>query len=168
MAAEDRRCCGDPFTVAPRLERRSQTSASRLELVERRDQARSRGKAVLGSPFGPRGRPLHALQPLRTLVHTAVHQIWPFSRTSEQTMLFEHQNGASRPRARRDEFSRFQAWLKPCLGSLEQGTGLECLWTLWRSRVGHEIQNAHYERHRPHGVACGAALVGKDAWLLRI
>jgi hypothetical protein len=35
---------------------------SRLDLVERRDQARSRGKAVLGSPFGPRGRPLHALQ----------------------------------------------------------------------------------------------------------
>ena len=90
MAAEDRRCCGNPFTVAPRLERRSRTSASRLELVERRDQARSRGKAVLGSPFGPRGRPLHALQPLRTLVHTAVHQIWPFSRTSEQTMLFSN------------------------------------------------------------------------------
>ena len=32
-------------------------------------------------------------------------------------------------------FSRFQAWLKPCLGSLEQGTGLQCLWTLWRARI---------------------------------
>ena len=165
MAAEDRQCCGDPFTVAPRLGRRSRTSASRLELVERRDQARSRGKAVLGSPFGPRGRPLHALQPLRTLVHTAVHQIWRFRRTSEQKQcLFEHQNGASRPRERRGEFSRFQAWLKPCLGSLEQGTGLQCLWTLWRARiqrpnrreqmntsnsrcrirVGYEIRNARW------------------------
>ena len=165
MAAEDRRCCGDPFTVAPRLGRRSRTSVSRLELVERRDQARSRGKAVLGSPFGPRGRPLHALQPLRTLVHPLFIR---FGGSAEQAnkpneeCLFEHQNGASRPRERRDDFSRFQAWLKPCLGSLEQGTGLECLWTLWRariqrpnrfeqiehrtanrSRVGHEIQNAH-------------------------
>ena len=153
MAAEDRRCCGDPFTVAPRLERRSQTSASRLELVERRDQARSRGKAVLGSPFGPRGRPLHALQPLRTLVHTAVHQIWPFSRTSEQTMLFEHQNGASRPRERRDEFSRFQAWLKPCLGSLEQGTGLQCLWTLWRARIQRLNRNEQMNNEQRFGYA---------------
>ena len=32
-------------------------------------------------------------------------------------------------------FSRFQAWLKPCLGSLEQGTGQQCLWTLWRARI---------------------------------
>ena len=153
MAAEDRRCCGDPFTVAPRLERRSQTSASRLELVERRDQARSRGKAVLGSPFGPRGRPLHALQPLRTLVHTAVHQIWPFSRTSEQTMLFEHQNGASRPRERRDEFSRFQAWLKPCLGSLEQGTGLQCLWTLWQARIQRLNRNEQMNNEQRFGYA---------------
>ena len=153
MAAEDRRCCGDPFTVAPRLERRSQTSASRLELVERRDQARSRGKAVLGSQFGPRGRPLHALQPLRTLVHTAVHQIWPFSRTSEQTMLFEHQNGASRPRARRDEFSRFQAWLKPCLGSLEQGTGLQCLWTLWQARIQRLNRNEQMNTEQRFGYA---------------
>ena len=166
MAAEDRRCCRDPFTVAPRLGRRSRTSVSRLELVERRDQARSRGKAVLGSPFGPRGRPLHALQPLRTLVHPLFIR---FGGSAEQAntpnkqCLFDHQNGASRPRERRDDFSRFQAWLKPCLGSLEQGTGLECLWTLWRariqrpnrfeqiehrtanrSRVGHEIQNARY------------------------
>ena len=130
MAAEDRQCCGDPFTVAPRLGRRSRTSASRLELVERRDQARSRGKAVLGSPFGPRGRPLHALQPLRTVFTPLFIR---FGGSAEQAnkpnkqCLFEHQNGASRPRERRDEFSRFQAWLKPCLGSLEQGTGLQCL-----------------------------------------
>ena len=32
-------------------------------------------------------------------------------------------------------FSRFQAWLKPCLGSLEQGTGQQCLWTLCRARI---------------------------------
>ena len=130
-----------------------------------RDQARSRGKAVLGSPFGPRGRPLHALQPLRTLVHPLFIRFGGSAEqanTPNEECLFEHQNGASRPRERRDDFSRFQAWLKPCLGSLEQGTGLECLWTLWRariqrpnrfeqiehrtanrSRVGHEIQNAH-------------------------
>ena len=119
---------------------------------------------MLGSPFGPRGRPLHALQPLRTLVHPLFIRFGGSAEqanTPNEECLFEHQNGASRPRERRDDFSRFQAWLKPCLGSLEQGTGLECLWTLWRariqrpnrfeqiehrtanrSRVGHEIQNA--------------------------
>ena len=63
-------------------------------------------------------------------------------------------------------FSRFQAWLKPCLGSLEPGTGRQCLWTLWRARnhsaaeqnavvheqnagrtrVGHEIRNTYWPR----------------------
>ena len=123
---------------------------------------------MLGSPFGPRGRPLHALQPLRTLVHPLFIRFGGSAEeanTPNEECLFEHQNGASRPRERRDDFSRFQAWLKPCLGSLEQGTGLECLWTLWRariqrpnrfeqiehrtanrSRVGHEIQNARSPR----------------------
>ena len=92
--------------------------------------------------------------------------------------LFEHQNGASRPRERRDDFSRFQAWLKPCLGSLEQGTGLECLWTLWRariqrpnrfeqiehrtanrSRVGHEIQNARSQLGNPAEMLRGARML---------
>ena len=65
------------FTVAPRLGSRSRTSVSRLELVERRDQARSRGKAVLGSPFGPRR--VAALctpcSPLWGRLFTPVHQI---------------------------------------------------------------------------------------------
>ena len=138
MAAEDRRCCGDPFTVAPRLRRRSRTSVSRLELVERRDQARSRGKAVLGSPFGPRGRPLHALQSLWDPCSPPVHQILRlvnrsakqclFTLVHAETALLDHGSAGM-------TFSRFQAWLKPCLGSLEQGTGLQCLWTLWRARI---------------------------------
>ena len=106
MAAEDRRCCGDPFTVAPRLGSRSRTSVSRLELVERRDQARSRGKAVLGSPFGPRGRPLHALQSsLGTLVHPCSSNLVRLNR-SERNNACSGQNGASRPRERRDEFQQ--------------------------------------------------------------
>ena len=105
MAAEDRRCCGDPFTVAPRLGSRSRTSVSRLELVERRDQARSRGKAVLGSPFGPRGRPLHALQSsLGTLVHPCSSNLVRLNRSAKQCLF--GQNGASRPRERRDEFQQ--------------------------------------------------------------
>ena len=118
MAAEDRRCCGDPFTVAPRLERRSRTSASRLELVERRDQARSRGKAVLGSPFGPRGRPLHALQPLRTLVHSAVHDlaVQPNARTNNacsntRTALLVHGSaGMSSAGSRRGSSHALVPW----------------------------------------------------------
>ena len=86
MAAEDRRCCGDPSTVAPRLGRRSRTSVSRLELVERRDQARSRGEAVLGSPFGPRGRPLHPAVILGRLF-TPFHQILNTVNRSERRML---------------------------------------------------------------------------------
>ena len=150
-------------TRTPQPNKRQSVGAGRVGAI-RRDQARSRGKAVLGSPFGPRGRPLHALQPLRTLVHPLFIRFGGSAEeanTPNEECLFEHQNGASRPRERRDDFSRFQAWLKPCLGSLEQGTGLECLWTLWRariqrpnrfeqiehrtanrSRVGHEIQNA--------------------------
>ena len=135
MAAEDRRCCGDPFTVAPRLRRRSRTSVSRLELVERRDQARSRGKAVLGSPFGPRGRPLHALQSLWDPCSPPVHQILRLvTPLSAKVCLFRPERRFS-TRERGMSFSRFQAWLKPCLGSLEQGTGLQCLWTLWRARI---------------------------------
>ena len=135
MAAEDRRCCGDPFTVAPRVGRRSRTSVSRLELVERRDQARPRGKAVLGSPFGPRGRPLHALQSsLGTLVHPLFIKSCspePFS----ETMLVRARTALLEDGSAGMSFSRFQAWLKPCLGSLEQGTGQQCLWTLWRARI---------------------------------
>ena len=145
MAAEDRRCCGDPFTVAPRLGRRSRTSVSRLELVERRDQARSRGKAVLGSPFGPRGRPLHALQSsLGTLVHPLFIKSCspePFS----ETMLVRARTALLEDGSAGMSFSRFQAWLKPCLGSLEQGTGQQCLWTLWRARIQRlnaSVQNA--------------------------
>ena len=134
MAAEDRRCCGDPFTVAPRLRRRSRTSVSRLELVERRDQARSRGKAVLGSPFGPRGRPLHALQSsLGTLVHPCSSNLVRLNRSAKQCLSRPERRFSTRERGM--SFSRFQAWLKPCLGSLEQGTGLQCLWTLWRARI---------------------------------
>ena len=102
MAAEDRRCCGDPFTVAPRLRRRSRTSVSRLELVERRDQARSRGKAVLGSPFGPRGRPLHALQcSVGRLFTPCSSNPEPFS----ETMLVQARTALLDPGAR-DEFQQ--------------------------------------------------------------
>ena len=106
MAAEDRRCCGDPFTVAPRLRRRSRTSVSRLELVERRDQARSRGKAVLGSPFGPRGRPLHALQSLWDPCSPPVHQILRLvNRFSAKSMLVQARTALLDPGAR-DEFQQ--------------------------------------------------------------
>lgn len=147
---------------------------------------------MLGSPFGPRGRPLHALQPLRTLVHPLFIRFGGSAEqanTPNEECLFEHQNGASRPRERRDDFSRFQAWLKPCLGSLEQGTGLECLWTLWRariqrpnrfeqiehrtanrSRVGHEIQNARlvsklrlHLRPWPRGVLATSFIISRKA-----
>ena len=153
-------------TRTPQPNKRQSVGAGRVGAI----RTRSRGKAVLGSPFGPRGRPLHALQPLRTLVHPLFIRFGGSAEqanTPNEECLFEHQNGASRPRERRDDFSRFQAWLKPCLGSLEQGTGLECLWTLWRariqrpnrfeqiehrtanrSRVGHEIQNARSARSR--------------------
>ena len=87
MAAEDRRCCRDPFTVAPRLGRRSRTSVSRLELVERRDQARSRGKAVLGSPFGPRGRPLHPAVSSYDACSPPDHPILNTGSRSERRML---------------------------------------------------------------------------------
>ena len=87
MAAEDRRCCRDPFTVAPRLGRRSRTSVSRLELVERRDQARSRGKAVLGSPFGPRGRPLHPAVSSWDACSPPDHPILNTANRSERRML---------------------------------------------------------------------------------
>ena len=51
-------------------------------------------------------------------------------------------------------FSRFQAWLKPCLGSLEQGTGLQCLWTLWRARIQRAAeQNAEQNAEQPVGHA---------------
>ena len=105
MAAEDRRCCGDPFTVAPRLGRRSRTSVSRLELVERRDQARSRGKAVLGSPFGPRGRPLHALQSsLGTLVHPCSANLVRLNRSAKQCLFVPERRFSTRER--RDEFQQ--------------------------------------------------------------
>ena len=55
----------------------------------------------------------------------------PFSETmlvQARTALLDHGSAGM-------SFSRFQAWLKPCLGSLEQGTGLQCLWTLWRARI---------------------------------
>ena len=87
MAAEDRRCCRDPFTVAPRLGSRSRTSVSRLELVERRDQARSRGEAVLGSPFGPRGRPLHPAVSAWDACSPPFHQILNTVNRSERRML---------------------------------------------------------------------------------
>ena len=87
MAAEDRRCCGDPFTVAPRLGSRSRTSVSRLELVERRNQARPRGKAVLGSPFGPRGRPLHPAEPAWDACSPPFIQSSPPNNRRERNML---------------------------------------------------------------------------------
>ena len=153
MAAEDRRCCRDPFTVAPRLRRRSRTSVSRLELVERRDQARSRGKAVLGSPFGPRGRPLHALQSfLGTLVHPCSANLVRLNRSAKQC-LFVPERRFSDTGAPGMSFSRFQAWLKPCLGSLEQGTGQQCLWTLWRARIQRPNRTLLFANRTPVGHA---------------
>ena len=80
-----------------------------MELVERRDQARSRGKAVLGSPFGPRGRPLHALQSsvgrLFTPCSSNPAPREPFSETMP-VHTCSGQNGASRPRERRDDFQQ--------------------------------------------------------------
>ena len=105
MAAEDRRCCRDPFTVAPRLGRRSRTSVSRLELVERRDQGRSRGKAVLGSPFGPRGRPLHPAVPAWDACSPPFHQILNTVNRSERRMLVRARTALLDERKRRDEFS---------------------------------------------------------------
>ena len=178
MAAEDRRCCGDPFTVAPRLERRSQTSASRLELVERRDQARSRGKAVLGSPFGPRAAAL--CTPCAASPDACSHRCssdLAVQPNSEQTMLVRTpERRFSSTRERRDEFSRFQAWLKPCLGSLEQGTGLQCLWTLWQARIQRLNRNEQMNNEQRFGYASdtrsrtliqtGNALGTGEQWLL--
>jgi hypothetical protein len=50
-------------------------------------------------------------------------------------------------------FSRFQAWLKPCLGSLEQGTGQQCLWTLWRARIQRLNRTPLFTNRTPVGYA---------------
>jgi hypothetical protein len=69
--------------------------------VERRDQARSRGKAVLGSPFGPRGRPLHAAVPsgdasLFTPCSSNLVRLNTFWPAPFACTVREHQNGAFR------------------------------------------------------------------------
>ena len=76
-----------------------------MELVERRDQARSRGKAVLGSPFGPRGRPLHALQSLWDPCSPPVHQILSPREPFSETMLVQARTALLDPGAR-DEFQQ--------------------------------------------------------------
>ena len=139
MAAEDRRCCGDPFTVAPRLRRRSRTSVSRLLGAGR--EARSGAITRQGSarqPFWAAWpRPLHALQssvgtrsppPCSSNLVRLNPTVQRNNACSGRTALLEHGSAGM-------SFSRFQAWLKPCLGSLKQGTGLQCLWTLWRARI---------------------------------
>ena len=133
MAAEDRRCCGDPFTVAPRLRRRSRTS---VRSVGAGREARSGAITRQGSarqPFWaawpPSARPAvlsgDACPPL--FIKSCSPE--PFS----ETMLVRARTALHGSAGM--SFSRFQAWLKPCLGSLEQGTGLQCLWTLWRARI---------------------------------
>ena len=135
MAAEDRRCCGDPFTVAPRLRRRSRTS---VRSVGAGREARSGAITRQGSarqPFWaawpPSARPAVSVGPLFTPCSSNPAPREPFS---AKVCLFRPERRFS-TRERGMSFSRFQAWLKPCLGSLEQGTGLQCLWTLWRARI---------------------------------
>ena len=150
-------------TRTPQPNKRQSVGAGRVGAIRRDHAARQCSAAHLGrvaalcTPCSLSGR----FTPLFIRFGGSAEQ----ANTPNEECLFEHQNGASRPRERRDDFSRFQAWLKPCLGSLEQGTGLECLWTLWRariqrpnrfeqiehrtanrSRVGHEIQNARLRR----------------------
>ena len=136
MAAEDRRCCGDPFTVAPRLRRRSRTS---VRSVGAGREARSGAITRQGSarqPFWaawpPSARPAVSVGPLFTPCSSNPAPREPFFSESmlvqARTALLDHGSAGM-------SFSRFQAWLKPCLGSLEQGTGLQCLWTLWRARI---------------------------------
>ena len=135
MAAEDRRCCGDPFTVAPRLRRRSRTSVrsvgagreARSGAITRQGSARQ----PIWAAWPPSARPAvlsgDACSPL--FIKSCSPE--PFSETmlvQARTALLDHGSAGM-------SFSRFQAWLKPCLGSLEQGTGLQCLWTLWRARI---------------------------------
>ena len=161
-------------TRTPQPNKRQSVGAGRVGAIRRDHAARQCSAAHLGrvaalcTPCSLSGR---LFTPLFIRFGGSAEQ----ANKPNKQCLFEHQNGASRPRERRDEFSRFQAWLKPCLGSLEQGTGLQCLWTLWRariqrpnrreqiehrtanrSRVGHEIQNARSHRSQRLGGVIGA------------
>ena len=106
MAAEDRRCCGDPFTVAPRLRRRSRTS---VRSVGAGREARSGAITRQGSarqPFWaawpPSARPA-------VLCGTPVHPLFIKScalvNGCQRKYACSGQNGASRTRAR-DEFQQ--------------------------------------------------------------
>ena len=157
MAAEDRRCCGDPFTDSastrtPQPNKRQSVGAGRVGAIRRDHAARQCSAAHLGrvaalcTPCSLSGR---LFTPLFIRFGGSAEQ----ANKPNKQCLFEHQNGASRPRERRDEFSRFQAWLKPCLGSLEQGTGLQCLWTLWRARIQRPNRREQMNTEQPVGHA---------------
>ena len=163
MAAEDRRCCGDPFTVAPRLRRRSRTSVSRLELwsrgaIRRDHAARQCSAALLGRVHGRVAALCTPCSPLWDACSPPVHQILClvncsakqclFSRVHARTALLDHGSDGM-------TFSRFQAWLKPCLGSLEQGTGQQCLWTLWRRVANHDLSAGDLPAGARYYAACG-------------
>jgi len=81
--------------------------------------------------FSPHGRHVAERQPFWAA--------WPPSAPSSVCSVTPCSSNLVRARTALSgmSFSRFQAWLKPCLGSLEQGTstGLQCLWTLWRARI---------------------------------
>jgi hypothetical protein len=112
-----------------------QGSGARQQLHQRRPWFSPHGRHVAErQPFSAAWPPSapSSVCSVRTHVTPCSSNQCLFSETMlvrARTALLERERGMS--------FSRFQAWLKPCLGSLEQGTstGLQCLWTLWRARI---------------------------------
>ena len=106
MAAEDRRCCGDPFTVAPRLRRRSRTS---VRSVGAGREARSGAITRQGSarqPFWaawpPSARPAVSVGPLFTPCSSNPAPREPFF---SESMLVQARTALLDPGAR-DEFQQ--------------------------------------------------------------